>query len=490
MSTFLKRPGFLFLVAGVLMSSVLRAQLAVPEIFSDNMVLQRGKPVPVWGMATPGKTVTVSFAGHSQSATADGSGQWKVVLPAMQANAVPQSMMIQGESYLSFKNVLVGDVWLCSGQSNMEYPLDRSLKPFLGPAKGPDVAALEVKAAKPGGVRYIVVERVLNKYPKLPTKGWVTGEDSMVRYASAIGYFFAKEINQKMNVPIGVITSAWGGTRIEPWVPETEWGSSAVFKDSVRAGSFTIDGARPGNMYKGMISPMVPFAIKGVLWYQGESNVMVHDQETYPEKFRLLVDSWRKLFNDPDMPFYYVQLAPYKYSSRKDARKHGEDLLPYYWEAQASSLILKNTGMVVTTDLVDKLGDIHPSYKWEIARRLSLTALHGVYQQNGIVYSGPMFASAKRKKKAIEISFEHVGGGLASSDGKPLSWFTIAGADNLFVPAEAVIKGNKLIVSAAGVKKPMFVRFAWSENAQPNFINKEGLPAVPFRTDAIQYKDQ
>jgi len=470
------------------MSTIVRAQLVVPEIFSDNMVLQRDKPVPVWGKASPGQAVSVSFGGSSQNAKADAAGQWKIMLPSMKANAVPQSMTVQGESTIVFRNILVGDVWLCSGQSNMQYPLDRSLSPFLGPAKGPDVAALEVKAAKPEGVRYIMVDRVLNKYPKLPTKGWTTGEDSMVRYASAIGYFFAKEINSKMNVPIGVITSAWGGTRIEPWVPETEWGSSAVFKDSLRGEQFTIHGARPGPMFKGMISPMVPFAIKGVLWYQGESNVMTHDYQSYPEKFRLLVDSWRKLFNDPNMPFYYVQLAPYTYSSRKD-RVHKEDLLPYYWEAQTSSLILKNTGMVVTTDLVDKVSDIHPSYKWEIARRLSLTALHGVYQQNGIVYSGPMFAAYKRKKKVIEVSFEHVGGGLASSDGKPLSWFTIAGADQVFVPAEAVIRGNKLIVSAPTVEKPLFVRFAWSEIAQPNFINKEGLPAVPFRTDAIQYKD-
>ncbi len=487
MGNFIKR-SFVFLIAGILISSYGMAQLVMPEIFSDNMVLQRDKPVPVWGMASPGKTVNVSFAGHSETATADQSGYWKVMLPSMPSNIVPQSMMIQGESYLSFKNILVGDVWLCGGQSNMEYPLDRSIYGYVGPAKGPDVAALEVKAAKPKGVRYIMIDRVLNKFPKLPTKGWVTGEDSTVKFASAIGYFFAKEINSKTEVPIGVITSAWGGTRIEPWVPESEWASSPIFRDSVKGDQFTIHGARPATLYKGMILPMGPFAIKGVLWYQGESNVMAHDYQTYSEKFRLLVDSWRKLFNDPDMPFYYVQLAPYSYSSRK-GRVHKVDLLPYHWEAQTSSLALKNTGMVVTTDLVDKLSDIHPSYKWEIARRLSLTALHGVYQQNDIVYSGPMFSSAKRKKKVIEVSFEHVGGGLASSDGKPLNWFTIAGADQVFIPAEAVIKGNKVVVSAPSLKKPLYVRFAWSENAQPNFINKEGLPAVPFRTDAIQYKD-
>lgn len=487
MGNFIKR-SVVFLIAGILISSCVMAQLVMPEIFSDNMVLQRDKPVPVWGTATPGKTVTVSFGGNSQTVTADNTGNWKIMLPSMSANAVPQSMTVQEESSIVFKNILVGDVWLCSGQSNMEYRMELPPR-YKGPQKGPDLAALELKAAKPAGVRYIVVEKVLNKYPKLPTKGWVTGEDSMVRFVSAIGYFFAKEINSKINVPIGVITSAWGGTRIEPWVPETEWGSSAVFKDSVQREQFTIHGARPGNMYKALISPMVPFAIKGVLWYQGESNVLIHDQETYGEKFRLLVDSWRKLFNDVDMPFYYVQLAPHTYSGRKDPKSHKEDLLPYYWESQASSLILKNTGMVVTTDLVDDLADIHPSYKWEIARRLSLTALHGVYQQNGIVYSGPMFAAAKRKKKAIELSFEHIGGGLASSDGKPLSCFSIAGSDNVFVPAEAVIRGNKVVVSAPSVKRPLFVRFGWSEKAQPNFINKEGLPAVPFRTDNILYKD-
>ncbi len=468
------------------MSTIVRAQLVVPEIFSDNMVLQRDKPVPVWGKASPGHAVSVVFGGNSQTAKADESGQWKVMLPPMPANAVPQNMTVQGESVIVFTNILVGDVWLCSGQSNMQYALDRSLSPFLGPAKGPDVAALEVKAAKPEGVRYIMVDRVLNKYPKLPTKGWKTGEDSMVRYGSAIGYFFAKEINSKMNVPIGVITSAWGGTRIEPWVPEAAWAGSPVFKDSVKGEQFTIHGAKPATMYKGMISPMVPFAIKGVLWYQGESNVMTNDQETYSEKFRLLVDSWRKLFNDADMPFYYVQLAPYKYSARKPNK---EDLLAYYWEAQTSSLSLKNTGMVVTTDLVDKLTDIHPSYKWEVAHRLALTALGNVYQQKDIVYSGPLYSSSKRKKKAVEIRFAHIGGGLASSDGKPLSWFTIAGEDGVFVPADAVIKGKKLVVSSASVKKPLFVRFAWSENAQPNFANKEGLPAVPFRTDAIPYKN-
>jgi sialate O-acetylesterase len=478
----------LFFALVLLMSTIVRAQLVVPEIFSDNMVLQRDKPVPVWGRATPGQAVSVSFGGGSQTAKADAAGQWKIMLPSMPANAVPQSMTVQGESTIVFKNILVGDVWLCSGQSNMEYPLDRSLLRYAGPAKGPDVATLEITAAKPEGVRYILVDRALNQFPKLPTKGWVTGEDGTVKHGSAIGYFFAKEINSKMGVPIGVITSAWGGTRIEPWVPESEWLTSPVFRDSVKGADFTIDRSKTGTMFKGMISPMVPFAIKGVLWYQGESNVLRHDHQTYPEKFRLLVASWRRLFNDADMPFYYVQLAPYSYSARKDTRNN-EDLLPYMWEAQTSSLTLKNTGMVVTTDLVDNLADIHPSYKWEIAHRLALVALNGVYQQKGMVYSGPSFVSAKRKKKALMLSFDHVGGGLALSDGKPLTWFSIAGKDLQFAPAAAVIEGNQLKVLAPTVKKPMYVRFAWSEKAQPNFINKEGLPALPFRTDASPYKE-
>jgi sialate O-acetylesterase len=235
-------------------------------------------------------------------------------------------------------------------------------------------------------------------------------------------------------------------------------------------------------MYNGMIAPLVPFAIKGVLWYQGESNAMVEDQRTYPLKFELLVNTWRNLFKDASLPFYYVQIAPYSYSARKDKLPHAATLLPEFWEAQTQSLLLNNTGMVVTTDLVDNPGDIHPSYKWVIGRRLALWALEMDYQQKQLAFSGPQYAAAKRSKHSIVLSFDNKGTGLISSDGNALTWFSIAGEDEKFVPATAVIKGDKVMVSAPEVAKPRYVRFAWDEKAQPNLMNKEGLPAAPFRT--------
>jgi sialate O-acetylesterase len=208
---------------------------------------------------------------------------------------------------------------------------------------------------------------------------------------------------------------------------------------------------------------------------------MVEDQATYPAKMELLIDTWRNLFNDIKIPFYYVQIAPYRYTARKDAKSHTLESLPLTWEAQTKNLAIANTAMVVTTDLVDNLTDIHPSYKWIVGHRLALCALAKDYNQN-LVYSGPAYQAMKIKKSTIELSFNHVGSGLMSSDGKPLTWFTIAGEDNQFVPATATIKGDKIIVEAASVTKPTQVRFAWNETAQPNLFNKEGLPALPFRT--------
>jgi sialate O-acetylesterase len=458
------------------------AQLKIAEAFSDNMVLQRNKPVTIWGRAAAGKTVTLQFAGQQKATLADTAGKWTVVLAPLQLSATPQNLTVTAGETITLHNILVGDVWLCSGQSNMEYPLDSKLKRYAAPKKGTDEAAAALTEAKPDGIRYLYVEKNLNKYPMLPTKGWTDGSDTMVRYASAIGYFFAKEVYVKTGVPIGIITNSWGGTRIEEWQPAWSYEQSPVFKDSVNGPEFKIDGMHPGQKFKGMLEPMLPFAIKGVLWYQGESNAMVEDQQTYPAKFELLVNTWRSLFKDKKLPFYYVQIAPYRYTARKDKKPHSPELLPQFWEAQAKSLLLKNTGMAVTTDLVDNLSDIHPSYKWTVGRRLALWALEKDYKIKQVAVSGPMFRSVKVKNNSMVLSFMHTGSGLASSDGNALTWFTIAGEDGKFVAATAVIEGNKIIVSAPEVSRPKQVRFAWDEKAQPNLVNKEGLPALPFRT--------
>ncbi|MDE3236983.1 MAG: sialate O-acetylesterase [Bacteroidota bacterium] len=474
---------FSLAVSLFLFSTISFAQLSLPPVFSDNMVLQRNKPVVVWGKAKAGELVIVEFAGQHKSIVADSLGHWQLWLDAMNTSAQPKDFHVQASSEITYKNVLVGDVWLCSGQSNMEYPLDRKWKKYTAPKKGEDLAEKELaNINKPDAIRYLYVERTLKKQPELPSKGWFKGTDTTVRFLSAIGYFFAKEIYEQTHIPIGIISSSWGGTRIEQWIPDWAYQQSSVFKDSTTKPDFKIDGMHPGQMFNGMIQPMLPLTIKGILWYQGESDLMIHDHVTYPAKFKLFADTWRSLFKDENLPLYYVQIAPFLYTTRKDHIPHTPQTLSEFWETQSKSLELPNTGMVVTTDLVDDLSNIHPSYKWVVAHRLALIALAKLYGKKKLVYQGPVYESMKVNSQSVELSFANVAGGLKSSDGKPLSWFTIAGEDGNFVPANAEIKGKKIIVSSPEITVPKYVRFAWDEKAQPNLINKEDLPAAPFRT--------
>jgi len=443
--------------------------------------LQRGKPVAIWGTADAGEKITVTFAGQTKIAVTDTARNWQVKLDAMEASAEPRKMLISGSNTIELENILVGEVWLCSGQSNMEYPLDRKLKKYTAPKKSEDLSAKELAGPKKPLIRYLYVEKKLAS--TLPTDGWKDCNDTTMRYISATAYFFAKELADKLKVPVGIISTSWGGTRVEQWTPPTAYQQSPLFKDSlVGKTNFKIDGMVPGKMFEGMVKPIIPYTIKGFIWYQGESNLMIHDTTTFVAKTRLMLDTWRGLWNDSNLPFYYVQIAPYNYTKRKDKLIHGHDLLPYYWEAQAKCLEFPFAGMAVTTDLVDDLGNIHPSYKWEVGRRLSLWAQAKDYGRK-VVYSGPLYAKMKVKKHKIELTFTQVGGGLLSADGNPLNWFSIAGSDHKFVPANAVVKGNKIVVSAPEVASPVAVRFAWDETAQPNLCNKEKLPASPFRTD-------
>ncbi|HEY5590130.1 MAG TPA: sialate O-acetylesterase [Paludibacter sp.] len=472
----------ILLVFSFLMVGFVSAEIILPKVITNNMVLQREKTVAIWGKADVNEKVTVKFEGQIKTVVADSSGNWEVKLNPMSASAVPRKMIISGSNTITLDNILVGEVWLCSGQSNMEYPLDLRLHKFVAPKKGEDLAEKELKGNKNPLIRFLYVERKLQT--ELPTKGWTDCNDSLFRFVSAAGYFFAKELANELKVPIGIISSSWGGTRVEQWTPPTAYEQSPLFKDSVFGKpNFKIDGMIPGKMFTGMLLPIIPYTIKGFLWYQGESNLMIHDTATFAAKTKLMIDTWRGRWNDNKMPFYFVQIAPYYYSKRKDKLQHGTDLLPYYWEAQAKCLDIPNTGMVVTTDLVDNLNNIHPSYKWEVGRRLSLWALAKDYGKK-IVFSGPLYSKIKIKKNSIELEFTHTGSGLISANVQPLNWFTIAGGDKKFVVAKALIKGNKVIVSSKDVINPIAVRFAWDETAMPNFCNKEKLPASPFRTDA------
>lgn len=458
------------------------AQVLLPKVLTNNMVLQQGKPVNIWGTAGADEKITVAFAGQEKETETDPQGNWLVQLDPMKASAEPRSMTITGSNTIILQNILVGEVWLCSGQSNMEYPMDRHLKRYAAPAKGEDLAAKELAVPKNPLIRFLYVEHKL--MPVLPTDGWKDCNDTTLKYASAVAYFFGKNLAENLNVPVGIISTSWGGTRVEQWTPAYAYRQSSFFRDSLKGrNNFKIDGMVPGKMFEGMLKPIIPYTIKGFTWYQGESNVMVHDTSSFVIKTKLMLDTWKSLWKDDDLAFYFVQIAPYYYSHRtKDKYRHETDLLPYYWEKQAKCLEFPHSGMVVTTDLVDDLKNIHPSYKWEVGRRLSLWALALDYGSKS-EYSGPLYKGMKIKKGKIILKFKHTKTGLKSSDGKSLTWFTIAGSDKKFYPAKAIVRGQKLVVSSPDVETPVAVHFAWDETAMPNFCNGTGLPASPFRTD-------
>ena len=279
-------------------------------------------------------------------------------------------------------------------------------------------------------------------------------------------------------MPVGIISSAVSGSRIEPWASLKAFNSVDYFK----ANNIKIDGD-PGKFYNKMMQPLAPFAIRGFLWYQGESNCFLGESISYTYKMEALINCWRQLWHNDKMPFYYVQIAPYYYSKAKGIMPYTEEREPEFREAQTMALKIPHTGMIVTTDLNDNLNNIHPPFKWVVGQRLELLALAKTYGEHDIAFSGPEYEGMKVKRNKIILSFDCVDGGLVSHDGRPLSYFTIAGADGKFFNADAVIKGDKIVVSSPEVASPTAVRFAWNEAAQPNFYNKDGLPAMPFRTD-------
>ena len=328
---------------------------------------------------------------------------------------------------------------------------------------------------------------------------WAVCSLKTARFFSAVAYFFGRHLHTELGVPVGLINASWGGTRIEPWTPPAGFAAVPTLKGvldrverakasharALAAAKATTAATKPKlpkhplnnagaptALYNGMIHPIVPLAIRGAIWYQGESNC--GEGMRYRDKMSALIGGWRKVWGQGDFPFYYVQLAPYTYGGNGLA-------LPGIWEAQTAALKIKNTGMAVITDL-GALKDIHPKRKAEVGRRLALWALAKDYGRKDLVYSGPLMESMTVEAGAIRVTFDHVGGGLASRDGKDLTWFEIAGADGKYVKASAKIDGDAVVVSSADVSKPVSVRFGWHQTAEANLINKAGLPASPFRT--------
>lgn len=458
----------------LLLSFQAHATITLPRILGHNMVLQREKPVPIWGTAAPGEAVTVQFAGQRSSTKADATGKWQVLLRPLKASATPAELVISGTNTIRLRDVLVGEVWVCSGQSNMEYTMRKNSKVTRPDVPGPNPVD-ELNVAHNPAIRIFLVNRKTLAKPDSLHRDWAVAQDSALRSFSAAAYFFAKELNQRLNVPVGMISSAVPGSRIEPWVSADAFAADPAFS------GHKVDG-EPGKFWDPMVKPLVPLAVRGFLWYQGESNCFLAETTNYTQKMRTLISSWRAAWGDASLPFYYVSLAPFKYSDTHDKVVLTRETLPRFREAQAAVLQVPHTAMIETTDLANTEGGIHPGFKWEIGRRLALLALAHTYKMPGVVAEGPVFRSLKVKGDVATVSFASAAP-LVSKDGQALTDFTIAGSDGVFVPAQARIQGAQVLVSAPTVKRPTAVRFGWDEVAQPNLFSTAGLPARPFRTD-------
>ena len=462
-----------------------RADVTLPSIIGDGMVLQRDMPAPIWGWADPGEKVSVSFAGQTKSVNAGDNGKWMVKLDAMKANTSEQTLTVKGNNTVTLGDVLVGEVWICSGQSNMEWSVGNSLnaKEEIAAADHPMIHLFNV----PG---HITSDKPQEKGPGQ----WAVCSPQSIKGFSAVGYFFGRRLNQELNVPIGLVGSNWGGTRIEPWVsldgfrsvPELAQLATEVEKLWTEGGK--VNGRTPSAIYNAMINPLAPYAMRGGIWYQGESNG--NEGISYHHKKTALINGWRKLFN-PDLAFYWVQLADFQKASDNPA---GGDGWANLREAQRTSLNIDNTGMAVIHD-IGNAKDIHPRNKQDVGSRLAQWALHQNYGRDDLVPAGPLYKSLKVEDNKIRLGFDHVGKGLmvgtkdglspATEDkGGKLGRFAIAGDDKVWHWADAIIDGDHVLVSSKEVPKPVAVRYGYTMNPRgANLYNKDGIPASPFRTD-------
>jgi len=517
--------GLYFIFPTFLLLSAISTQADVhlPSVFGNSMVLQRDAPLPIWGWAKPGELVAVEFHGQRHTTTATASGEWKLELKAVDAGG-PFTLRIIGTNTIELQDILVGEVWLCSGQSNMEMGVKVSLE-----------SEREVTEADYPQIRLFHIPKKFSAEPQRDVDAaWKHCTPENIAAGgwggfSAVAYSFGRELHRELGVPIGLIQSAWGGTRIEPWTPPAGFAAeeavahiyeeiqlknphsdaykmrlseviaevedwvvntrSALKKEESISKMPTYPDVlkpphnqqQPSVLYNAMIHPIVPFALRGAIWYQGESN---HTEGMlYTEKMKALIGGWRQLWTHGPFPFYYVQIAPFPYGNEPSAT------LAEFWEAQTAALQIPHTGMAVIHDIGD-IADIHPKNKSEVGRRLALWALAKTYGKKSLVHSGPLFRSMKIDRDEVRLRFDHIGSGLAARDGQPLHGFEIIDQDRGgFVAADATIKGKEVIVSATGVKKPAAVRFAWHKLAEPNLMNAEGLPAAPFRAGAVPQRD-
>lgn len=499
-----------FLPAALLLVlvSTVRAEVTLAPLFSDHAVLQCDKPVPVWGRAAAGEKVAVSFRGQALDTVADAEGRWSVTLAPQPANGEAADLVIQGTNQITLHDVVVGEVWLASGQSNMEWPL-----------KSATNAAQEIAAANFPLIRHLRIEHTSVDQPaaNVANSGWERTTPETAGGFTAVGYFFARDLHRKLGVPVGIVHSSWGGTYIESWMDAATLKGTAAYpavdarwqkslaefperqahwpaeRDAWQAAEAKAKATHTKNplpwpaapvgpgtqyalsgLYNGMIAPLQPGALRGVIWYQGEANWPRPAE--YAELFPTMIRSWRAAWGEGDLPFLFVQLPNFEVANDPTGRAWA--LLR---EAQTKALALPGTGMAVTIDIGDPK-NIHPTNKQEPGRRLALLAKSLVY---GITTDcmGPSFVSATREHAALRVRFQHAATGLVAHN-RPVQSLEIAGADKVFHPATGKIDRGTLLVSSPAVKEPVAVRYAWSNAPAANLFNGSGLPAAPFRSDS------
>ncbi|MBN1125059.1 MAG: hypothetical protein JXA82_08625 [Sedimentisphaerales bacterium] len=491
----------LFVILTLTLACALQAEVRLPSVIGSNMVLQQQTEAPIWGWAEPGEKISVrgNWQWFDVTTWASKDGSWLVKLPTPGAGG-PYTVTIKGANEIKLDNVLIGEVWVCSGQSNMQWTV-----------KDSNNAQEEIAAAKYPNIRLFYVTRKVAQTPQNDCEGaWKECNPETIPGFSAAAYFFGRELHKELNIPIGLIHTSWGGTPAEAWtrrailesdkdfMPIVERFDQAMenypkameeYKQQVEEWRKQAEQAKaegknpprypgqpfgpdhphsPAGLYNAMIAPLIPYAIQGAIWYQGESNAGRSYQ--YRTLFPAMIRNWRQDWGQGDFPFYFVQIAPYN-GQTPEIRE--AQLIAYH--------TTPNTGMVVTMDIGNPT-DIHPRNKQDVGKRLALWALSNTYGKEGIVYSGPLYKAYKIEGDKIRIMFDFIGSGLMAKDG-PLTYFLIAEEDKDFVPAQAKIDGDTVVVWSDDIKNPVAVRYGWENGAEPNLFNKEGLPASPFRTD-------
>ncbi|HYG38712.1 MAG TPA: sialate O-acetylesterase [Cytophagales bacterium] len=460
----------IFLAAIFLFVSVeVFAKISLPTLIGSNMVLQQQSEVALWGQAKTNSKISITTSWNKKSHTgkSDEKGAWKIYIQTPEAGGPYEIVLSDGEK-LKLSNILIGEVWICSGQSNMEMPVKGfKNQPTLNSSK------ILLNAGNPQ-IRLFRLERTASRTPlDDPESAWQASDAENVKEFSAVGYQYAKLLQEKLKVPVGIIQTAWGGTMIEAWMNQHSLKNFPEIKIKAPEDTSKINKNDPTVLFNGMVKPLIGFGIKGVIWYQGEQNRS--NAEIYDELMASMVKEWRALWGRGEWPFYYVQIAPYTY---KDTRGPAS----YLREAQLKAMeLIPNSGMVVSMDVGNEK-NIHPADKTTISQRLACWSLANTYGKKGIPFASPVYRSMEVEGDRVHLTFDHAENGLTSFD-KPLSAFEVAGADKVFYPAEAKITGKGVTVWSESVANPVSVRYAFKDWVAGDLFNTEGLPASPFRTD-------